>query len=46
MPTKTNLSKKSPRKTPTAKLKDEIKTLKSELEQQDEKFVNGAVKKE
>ena len=39
MPTKTNLSKKLPRKTPTAKLKDEIKTLKSELEQQDEKYL-------
>ena len=39
MPTKTSLSKKSPRKTPTAKLKDEIKTLKSELEQQDEKYL-------
>ena len=39
MPTKTTLSKKSPRKTPTEKLKDEIKTLKSELEQQDEKYL-------
>ena len=39
MPTKTSLSKKSPRKTPTVKLKDEIKTLKSELKQQDEKYL-------
>ena len=39
MPTKTNLSKKSPRKTTTAKLKDEIKTLKSDLKHQDEKYL-------
>ena len=38
MPTKTTLSKKSPRKTPTAKLKDEIKTLKSDLKQQNDKL--------
>ena len=39
MPTKTTLSKKTPRKTPTAKLKDEIKTLKSDLKHQDEKYL-------
>ena len=39
MPTKTTLSKKTPRKTPTAKLKDEIKVLKSDLQQQDEKYL-------
>ena len=39
MPTKTALSKKSPRKTPTAKLKDAIKTLKLDLKQQDEKYL-------
>ena len=39
MPTKTTLSKKSPRKTPTVKLKDEVKTLKLDLKQQDEKYL-------
>ena len=39
MPTKATHSKKSPRKTPTGKLKDEIKTLKSDLKQQDEKYL-------
>ena len=39
MPTKTTPSKKSTRKSPTAKLKDEIKTLKSDLKQQDEKYL-------
>ena len=39
MPTKTSLSKKSPRKSPTVKLKDDIKALKSELKQQDEKYL-------
>ena len=39
MPTKITVSKKSSRKTPTAKLKDEIKTLKSDLKQQDEKYL-------
>ena len=39
MPTKNKVSKKSPRKSPTSKLKDEIKSLKSDLKQQDDKYI-------
>ena len=39
MPTKATTSKKSTRKTPTTKLKDEIKTLKSDLKQQEDKYL-------
>ena len=39
MPTKNKVSKKSPRKSPTAKLKDEIKYLKSDLKQKDDKYI-------
>ena len=39
MPTKGTTSKKSTRKTPTTKLKDEIKTLKSDLKQQEDKYL-------
>ena len=39
MPTKGTSSKKITRKTPTTKLKDEIKTLKSDLKQQEDKYL-------
>ena len=39
MPSKTTLTKKTPKKTPTEKLKDEIKSLKVELTQQDDKHI-------
>ena len=39
MPSKTTVTKKPPKKTPTEKLKDEIKSLKSELTQQDDKYI-------
>ena len=39
MPSKTTVTKKSPKKTPTEKLKDEIKSLKGELTQQDDKYI-------
>ena len=39
MPTKTTTSKTLTRKTPTTKLKDEIKTLKSDLKQQEDKYL-------
>ena len=39
MPTKGTASKKSTRKPPTTKLKDEIKTLKSDLKQQEDKYL-------
>ena len=39
MPSKTTVTKKSPKKTPTEKLKDEIKSLKGELSQQDDKYM-------
>ncbi len=39
MPSKTTLTKKTPKKTPTEKLKDEIKSLKVELTQQDDKYI-------
>ena len=39
MPSKTTVTKKPPKKTPTEKLKDEIKSLKSELAQQDDKYM-------
>ena len=39
MPIKGTTSKKSIRKTPTTKLKDEIKTLKSDLKQQEDKYL-------
>ena len=39
MPTKNKVSKKSPRKSPTVKLKDEIKSLKLDLKQQDDKYI-------
>ena len=39
MPTKAAKSKKTPRKTPTTKLKDEIKILKLDIQQQDDKYL-------
>ena len=39
MPSKTTVTKKPPKKTPTEKLKDEIKFLKGELAQQDDKYM-------
>tara|TARA_Y100000590_G_C15608156_1_gene972769 strand:- start:143 stop:667 length:525 start_codon:yes stop_codon:yes gene_type:complete len=39
MPTKKTISKKSSRKTPTTKLKDEIKILKSDLKEQHDKHI-------
>ena len=39
MPSKTTVTKKSTKKTPTEKLKDEIKSLKGELSQQDDKYM-------
>ena len=39
MPSKTTVTKKPPKKTPTEKLKDEIKSLKGELAQQDDKYM-------
>ena len=39
MPTKNKVSKKSPNKSPASKLKDEIKSLKSDLKQQDDKYI-------
>ena len=39
MPTKKTVTKKSPSQTSTAKLKDKIKSLNSDLKQQDDKYI-------